>query len=76
MPDNVTRPMFGPAAGFTMTPDGKCFLGLDEAETQELIELSREAAHGINPHHNPRYRELYAKYERALAATIGTKPEK
>jgi hypothetical protein len=71
--DNVTRPIFGPAGGFTLTADGKCILGLDEAETKEFLALLRETPRGSNPHHSPRYRELYAKYDRALAATKGTK---
>jgi hypothetical protein len=64
----VQHVIFGPP-GFFQWEDATHILGLDEAETQDIIALAR-ANLGANPHQSPRYRELYAKYDRALQATL------
>ncbi|MDP2330410.1 MAG: hypothetical protein Q8M19_06915 [Reyranella sp.] len=60
----VQHVIFGPP-GFFQRADATHIMGLDEAETQEILALLREIGGG-NPHHNPRYRELWAKYDRAV----------
>jgi hypothetical protein len=58
MSDKVQPVIFGPPGFFAREKDGtKRILGLDEAETEEIIALAKENLGG-NPHHNPRYREL------------------
>ena len=77
MPDNVTRPVFGPPGFFTWENDGtKRIVGLDEAESEEIVALVK-ANLGGNPFRDPRYRELFEKYHSALMAkAFGTETEK
>ncbi len=45
----------------------RTLVGLNEAETAEISELASQAnASGRNPHKHPRYRELWAKYNKAF----------
>jgi hypothetical protein len=64
----VRHVIFGPPGYFDRGDDGN-IVGLDEAETKEIIALAKESLPG-NPHHNPRYRELYEKFDRALKASV------
>jgi hypothetical protein len=62
--------VFGPPGYFERDASGNA-LGLDAAETEEIIALAKEYTdRGGNPHHNPRYRELWGKYDAAQMAAL------
>jgi hypothetical protein len=70
----VQHVIFGPP-GFFRRTDTNNILGLDETETTEILELLRQSAGG-NPHHIPRYRELWSKYDRAALLAGFQEPER
>jgi len=51
--------------GFLPRDDHSRIVGLDESETEEILGLLKQYRKG-NPHHSPRYRELYEKHHKAL----------
>ncbi|MFZ0458728.1 MAG: hypothetical protein WAM17_09835 [Rhodoplanes sp.] len=61
--------------GFLPRADDTRIVGLDKSETEEILNELRKHKAG-NPHHSPRYRELYEKHHKALLLAAETQSKK
>jgi hypothetical protein len=76
----VHHVIFNPFDLFQWDSTHTHLVGLNEAETQEMLAILRESRElrergGGNPFYNPRYSELFERYHRAAILAAFQEPE-